>query len=252
MSRDTDAPIRHHHLRAMLKSPAHYLATRLGQAHDEPTADMQRGSGLHAMLGGTLVVGWPEGKQRRGKEYDEFVADNPETLVLTASDYALAVAMLGALLAHPVAGPLLREESAREETIVWGDRYRTTPDRVIRRPDGSVVVLEVKSAKTADPPRFLWTARRAYGYHTQAAWHARGVGSCEVLLLVVESAAPHAVSVIRVSPGILAAANEEIDEALAQIDACRKSDGWPGYNLDGIYSWEPDELDLQGSDDEAG
>jgi hypothetical protein len=255
---DPSLPIRHHHLRAMLRSPAHYIATRLGQADDEPTASMERGSGLHELLAGHRdVLAWEEGRPRRGKEYDAFVDANPDALILTAADLRMAQAMRDAIMADPLAAPLCTGGES-ECTIVWdldmGDGpARTTPDRIKGIPSGGLVkIVEVKTAKSADPPRFAFTARRDYGYHTQAAWHRRGVLATlgedapidvEVWLVVVESATPHVVSTIRVADALMDAADREIDDAIAQIRACRLSGTWPGYTPE-PWTWDADELDL--------
>lgn len=247
-------PLRHHHIRAMLRSPAHYLAVRLGQADDDPTYAMERGSALHEMLAGRReVLAWEEGRPRRGREYDAFVAANPDALILTASDHSRAADMYAALLADPIASPYLAASGAAEESIQWAapgvGLARTTPDRLIVRHDGSVVVVEVKTAVDAEPERFTWRSARAYGYHTQAAWHAAGVlatrqAPVEVVIVVVESVAPHVVSTIHVSPALLDVGAAEIRDALARIRACREVDEWPGYTPE-PYLWLPDERDLQ-------
>ena len=256
--KDTNAPIRHHHIRAMLRSPAHYIATRQGQAQTDPTAEMEIGSGLHEMLAGQRdVITWEEGRPRRGKDYDAFVEANPGALILAHASHKLASEMHAAVLAHPIAGPLCRGGDA-EMTLLWdvsdGEmRGRTTPDR-LHVEDGKITIVEVKSARSSDPARFLWTARREYGYHTQAAWHATGVratmpdmGGIVVRLVVVESSPPHVVTVIEVSAALLEVADAEIADALDRIAECRATEQWPGY-VEDVWVWQPDEIDLQGSE----
>lgn len=250
-------PIRHHHIRAMLKSPAHYLAVRVGQAEDDPSYAMERGSGLHEMLSGrSQVLAYP-GRARIGKEYEAFVAANPGALILTASDHATASAMYDAIQADPVAGPLCRAGNA-EETVQWaipgypGLLGRTTPDRLIIE-GRTATIVEVKSARTSEPERFTWTGRRDYGYHTQAAWHATGIlasnpglTDVRVLIVVVESSRPNVVTTIEVHPSMIRSACGEISSALDRISECRASDRWPGY-VEGVWSWLPDETDIVGS-----
>ena len=243
-------PLRHHHIRAILRSPAHYLAVRRGQAFDDPTQSMERGSGLHAMLSGVPVLTWEEGRPRRGKDYDAFVGANPGALVLAASDYALATAMHAAVMADPVAGPLLRRPGKSETSILWdedGIACRTTPDLVL---DDGMTIVEVKTTRNADPVAFLRSARRDYGYHTQAAWHARGLrrtttayGGVGVYVVAIESVAPHVTTTIRVSPGMLAVADDELDHGLDLIRACRVSDEYPGYTPAPVL-WAPDDGDM--------
>lgn len=252
-----DLPIRHHHIRAMLRSPAHYLATRQGQAETDPTVEMEIGSGLHEMLAGQRdVLTWEAGRPRRGKDYDAFVEANPDALILSNASHKLALAMYASVLAHPVAGPLCRGGDA-EMTLLWDVpdremRGRTTPDR-LHVEDGKVTIVEVKSARSSDPPRFLASARREYGYHTQAAWHATGVRAAMpaaeivVKLVAVESAPPHVVTVIEVSEALLAIADAEIADALDRIAECRAQGHWPGY-VEDVWMWHPDETDLRGAE----
>lgn len=257
-----DLPLRHHHIRAMLRSPAHYLAVRLGQADDDPTYAMERGSGLHEMLAGKrAVLDWENGRPRRGKDYDAFVKANPGALILTASDHRKARDMYDAVMSDPVAAPYLASGEA-ERTIQWEipgfGLGRTTPDRVFHRADGSIVIVEVKTAAEAEPDAFTYRSARRYGYHTQAAWHAAGVlAECstfpppqiEVVLVVIESAAPYIVSTIRVSDALLSVGAAEIQGAIEKIKACRASSSWPGYTPE-PYLWLPDERDLIADDDE--
>ena len=245
MSRDTTDPIRHFHLRAMMRSPLHYLHARTSEG-DDPTRAMQRGSGLHAILAGLPVVAYHEGKQRRGKEWEAFEAEHSGALILTAGDYALASSMAEALLSHPIAGPLLTAPSARHEatTVVdstWG-QLRSTPDVLLLGH-----AIEVKSTRNADPDRFLWSGRRDYGYHTQAAWHQRVCAVPWVSILAVESAPPHAVVVYELTERILQSALAEIEEALAAIALCRTRDEWPGYTADDRFEWDVDEIDVMAS-----
>ena len=65
-------PIHISRLRLMAKSAAHYA----DQAKREPTQAMERGSAVHAIVFETQrIVSWEEGRPRRGKDYDKFVAE---------------------------------------------------------------------------------------------------------------------------------------------------------------------------------
>ena len=174
----------------------------------------------------------------------------PEPLILTAADYGSAATMRDALLDHPVAGPLLLHPDAiYEQTVIRDGVWRSTPDVLLPG-----VAVEIKSARTADPDRFLWSARRDYGYDLQAAWHRRVCQVDRVVLVVVESAAPHVVVVYEVSARLMDAADIDLDEALAVIETSRRLDEWPGYTPDDRYEWDVDEIDVMasGSADDAG
>ena len=167
----------------------------------------------------------------------------PEPLILTATDYDSAASMRDALLSHPVAGPLLiHPDAVYEQTVIRDGVWRSTPDVMLPG-----VAVEIKSTRNADPDRFLWSARRDYGYDTQAAWHRRVCQVERVVLVVVESAAPHVVMVYEVSGRLMDAADIDIDEALALIETSRTLDEWPGYTADGRYEWDVDEIDVMAS-----
>src|SRR3990170_3980626 len=78
---------------------------------------MQRGTAVHALLFNTRkVTGYP-GATRRGKEYDAFVAANPDTEILTMTEYDKASGMVDALLTSDVAQPFLG--GSTEQTILF-------------------------------------------------------------------------------------------------------------------------------------
>ena len=124
-------PVRFSTLKQMSRSPAHALYSQTNPY--EPTLAMRLGSGVHSLLlGGPPVLEWT-GKQRRGKDYDAWLADHPpDAIVLLAKDYARSHAIANAVRGNDDARRVLLAPGMRhEQTIMWeqdGRARRSTPD----------------------------------------------------------------------------------------------------------------------------
>ncbi len=194
----TLGPVRFSHLRAYGRSPMHGQAARLRDI--EPTVAMERGTAVHALIFGTRkVCGYP-GATRRGKEYDAFVAANPDTEILTGAEFAKVQRMADAIRQCKLAEPYL--QGTHEQTLLFrwmGLDCRSTPDC---RGDG--FVTELKTAQTSDPMRFVWHARRMH-YHAQLRFEEYGAVANkhrveDHWLVCVESDDPHPVTVFHLEP----------------------------------------------------
>ena len=136
---------------------------------------------------------------------DEARADG-QTPILR-HDYDRAEQMAAAVLAHPIAGGLFASHGKAEQSLFWQDdetgvwlRGRTD---WIRQPDeGRTVVVDYKTAASADPARF-GKAVADFGYHMQHAWYVDGVKALGIsddpgfVFVVQEKTAPFLVSVIQ-------------------------------------------------------
>ena len=220
-------PIRFSHLRAYGRSPMHGHHARTVES--EQTVAMQRGTAVHALLFGTRKVSGWLGAQRRGKEYDTFVADNPDTEILTATEYAKAIAMAEAVRSNKLAMQYLDGETEKTLLFKWyGQDCRATPD--VR---ASRFVTELKTAADANPARFQWSALRLQ-YHAQLAYQmiaCKEVGK-EVeaaFIVAVESSAPFPVTVYQVTERALLAGEKSLSLWMETLIGCEKSDAYPGY-----------------------
>lgn len=219
-----DLPVRFSHLRAYGRSALHGFHARTTEAL--PTIAMQLGTAVHALLfNNRKVIGW-QSAQRRGKDYDAFVADNPDTEILTQTEFAKAQMMTDALRQSSVAAPLL--EGVTEQTILfnwYGRECRSTPD--VR--NGNRVV-ELKTASTADPERFPWQSLRMK-YHAQLRMQqiATGDTADEAYVIVVESSAPFPVQVFRVTNEALIEGEKCLVAWMERLIICEKSGHWPPY-----------------------
>ncbi len=221
-------PVRFSHLRAYGRSPAHGKHARLAH-RDDPTYAMERGTAVHAILfENKKVVGYP-GKQRRGKEYEAFVAEHENHEILTLAEYDKANRMADAVRACKLAEPVLN--GIREDTLLFkwmGMPCRATPD--VRGPD---YLTELKTAATSDPSRFVWDARRRH-YHAQLRFQEY---ACEPLkirvrdhyIVCVESEAPHPVTVFHVEPEALEEGDKLLTLWAERLKNCEASEAYPPY-----------------------
>jgi hypothetical protein len=247
-------PVRFHHLKTIgTKSPAH-LRRLLLVAEDDQTYSMERGTATHALLFGTRkVVGYHEGKQRRGKEWDAFEAANTDAEILSASDYERATRMAEAVSVHADAMRVLT--GTQEQTILWkqqGRDCRATPDnRTIE------FVTELKTTKDSQPDKFtrqaIWM-----GYHAQLAWYMQAMLQSgkglprEAFIVAVESSAPYPVTVLRLTKRALEMGERLVRLWWERLRACEESGEWPAYvqNIVDLDVPEDDEL-IFGDDVEA-
>jgi hypothetical protein len=189
---------------------------------------MERGTAVHALLFGTRkVVGYP-GATRRGKEYDAFVAANPDTEILTASEHAKAQAMAEAVRACKLAEPWL--QGAVEKTLLFkwmGLDCRATPD--VR---GADFLTELKTSTTSDPERFKWQALRMH-YHAQLRFQQYAVADTEIthhMIVCVESVAPYPVTVFYIETRALEAADKLLMLWAERLKNCEQSQAFPPYS----------------------
>lgn len=244
-------------LKEFARSPKHY-AHRLKTPRVE-TKSMFRGSAAHTAIlepeefERRYVVF--DGKTRRGKKWDAFLAENGAQAILKASEYAVAMAFRDAVRGDPVAQPYL-VGGERELTLVWidpetGVKCKGRLDYVTR--DGDII--DVKTTKDASP---FWFSRDAakYKYHVQGALYGDGY---EVLtghtptmrLIAVEAAEPRDVVVYRMGDPVLGPGRDAYRKWLKTMLECRQEKRWPGYSNGfevelTLPPWElPDEGDIE-------
>ena len=242
-----NSEVRFSHLRAYGRSPMHGQHAR--QQDMKQTRDMQRGSAVHHLIFGTKKVVGYTGSVRRGKEYDAFAEKHPGAEILTMAEYDKAMFMAEAVIDNPLAKPLLK--GVTEETIRFdwmGLRCRATPD--VR---GQGFLTELKTAKSADPQKFLWSALRLQ-YPAQmrmqqiAAGQKLGEGICYIVC--VESETPHPVTVFRIDDKALLLGERNLILWAERLKGCESSNAFPGYAQDIVPLIAPEDDVLEYGDDE--
>lgn len=253
MDRATDAllaaPIRFSHLRAYGRSAAHGLHARTTER--KPTAAMELGTAVHAMLFGTQSVTGFDGP-RRGKAFEEFRAQAGDALVLGAADYIKALGMVESLKASPLAMRVLDGEAEQTLRFRWfGRDCRSTPD--VR---GKGWVTDLKTSTSSDPARFVWHALRMK-YHAQLrmqqiAYREAGHGEAEQAYIVaVEVDPPHAVTVFDITARALQEGEKLLTLWMERLLASEAAREWPGYCEALVPLDVPEDLELDyGGDDD--
>lgn len=151
---------------------------------------------------------------------------------LKAADAQVVDDMADQLATHRLAMELLSEGQPEVSA------YAPDPETgILRRCRidwlGSAVLVDYKSAVSADPLAFARTAKD-YGYHCQAAWYrdvAADLGhAAEAFAFIVqEKTAPYLVTVVELKPSAVALGRERNRRALEIYRDCLDAGTWPGY-----------------------
>ncbi|BDZ40790.1 hypothetical protein GCM10025865_00890 [Paraoerskovia sediminicola] len=229
-------------IKTMLDSPARYQWS-LTHRTEKTTFDV--GHAAHAkILGvGLGVIAYPDEHLTPSGNVSTKAAttawaseQRAAGLVPVAPAQIAAVdAMAEAVLAHDEARPLL-ENGTPEVSPIWHD-----PDtgvlcrgRIDYLHDGPTAV-DLKTCRDANPRKFDRVAS-AYGYAEQAVHYTNGItatrGDTDVKFLhvLVESAAPHMVSVVELDPMFLMIAADRVRQAIDLYAECQRTGEWPGYS----------------------
>lgn len=230
-------PVHFSTLKRIAQSPMHY---RYALAHPpSDTPSFRFGRLVHGLvLGGHEPLVYDG--DRRGKAWADFKAAHEGADIVTADEMARARAAADAVLSHREAARLL-DGCETEVAIDWQIGERACAGRVDALHPSRVV--ELKTASTADPERLMRAARH-YGYHAQLSWYAHGAGlvAPEAYIIAVESAAPHAVSVLRLTPRTLDEGARIWRLWIERLLACEAADEWPGY-AQTVLDWDTDGAD---------
>ncbi len=109
--------------------------------------------------------------------------------------------------------------------------------------DGSVVVVDLKTAQTVDPSA-LSRKVHDFGYHRQAAWYLSGLEANEIfcsafVFIFVQSSPPYLVTPVILSQTALDRGRQDCELAANLWAQCQSEDSWPDYTNGNII-----EIDL--------
>lgn len=243
-------------LKYMALSPSHLQ--HAARVPLETTRAIRIGTATHSqVLGGNVVV---FDGTRRGKAWEAFKAEHAGSEIVSADEYAVAHAATMAVLRDPVAGPLFVLRGADEHRIDWdfhGEPFRSTPDRVFRsESEGITTLVELKTARTAEPGAFLRDAQRRH-YHAQVAVYREalrqtGTHIDRVVIVAVETAAPFAVTVFEVSESTLDLGWRTACGWMERYKVHKAANEWPSYSQAPVpWDIQP-EVELDFGDEEEG
>lgn len=179
------------------------------------------------------------GKQRRGKVWDAFKADNAGKQILTRAEYVEASRVRDAVRADRVVREYL-DFGEPELAMVWRDEETgvlckgrmdwrcSDPDRVL---------VDLKSTRSIEAFAFTRSAARLL-YHVQFSFYADGfraiTGKDPVFkTIAVEQEAPHDCAVYNIPDEVMDFGRDEYRSLLVKLKHCRAEDKWPGY-ADGV------------------
>lgn len=223
--------------------PALFKEWRDGGQQPKPAFDF--GHATHSRVLGVgepiAIIDAPDWRTKYAKEQAEKARANGEVPVL-AAEYAVVEAMAAALRRHPVAAALLDPaHGVPERSLFWRDprtrvMLRCRPDFTRRSASGRLLVVDYKSAKTAEPGGAA-KAMVDYGYHQQADWYLTGAAACGLagdqepafVLIYQEKTPPYLVTVAQPDTDALAAGRDRNRKAIDVYRRCMERDEWPGW-----------------------
>lgn len=137
--------------------------------------------------------------------------------------------MSDAVLAHPIAGPLLTGHIAERSffTELHGVPVKARPDAL----NGTTVVdLKTTGADLNDLARTV----NNFGYYIQQAHYTAVLEACgqtvdDFVFIFVSTQAPHMVRVVRLEETAVDLGQEHMTTALLTYKECSERNHWPGY-----------------------
>ena len=226
-------------IKALLRSPEHYQYARTNPSTG--TASQQLGTLLHMRILEPLkyaqsvrVAPQVDRRTKAGKEAYAAFQDSLEDHHVLATDEqdALVAAMAERVLGNKIARILL-EDARKELTILWEEAGVPCKARFDALPNGHAVIVDLKTAQTADYEGFAKAAGN-FQYHVQAnfyemAANRAGFGIRKMVFVVVENTPPHAVALYTIDSAATGAAGNRIYHALGVYLECQRTGKWPGY-----------------------
>lgn len=282
----TDGYVHFSDLKQIAKSPAHY---KWRCEHPmEATRDMLIGSAVNARVLGQsprkpLLV-WRDSPTRAANAYKAFAKSNPDADILTGSEWNESEPIAEAVLADPVARGLLGLRDDRDAAISsvvhelateWGNttghtgnpvRYEvplTWTDNGIPCATTGIDIVgpgylaDLKVVHNAEP-EYLQKHALRMGWHAQLVWYWTGMlaqadlmasGATALHLLCVESAPPHCVTVLTLSPEVIEAGEKCVRAWMERLKVCAESDCWPSYVQSPVVWTLPEWMQEFGDDD---
>jgi exodeoxyribonuclease VIII len=178
------------------------------------------------------------GERRAGGAWTAWRDSHAHRTILTQPEAEHARAVSQAVLAHPIAGPMLTQHGVSEVSGVWTDSTTGLPcrlriDRLQRCSRRAYRVIDLKTV-SSNAPHKIRSIVGDQGWHIQLAHYMAGVSACQPgasvygALVTVEDSAPYDVAVWGMGPAEELVATEERARLLATYAQCLASGQWPG------------------------
>jgi exodeoxyribonuclease VIII len=228
-------------LKGLRRSPQHFLhylqhpksseALTLGIAGHTATLEPERFASDFAVWDRRTESG--RLGPRNGKWWDAFRMENKGKTVLNPDQAAVCKALSKAVRHDATAGKYL-ESGDPEVTLEWSIDGRMRKGRVdwLMSYEGEPYIVGLKTARDCSHFAFGNQAARL-GYHLQWAWYHDGFQVStgrqpQLIEIVVESEAPHAVATYRIPQDIILQGRDEYNTLLRLLLQCEASGEWPG------------------------
>jgi hypothetical protein len=226
-------PVRLSRMKKMALSAQHYLAACQDDV-DEPTLAMRFGTLGHALLWPDVAPPYAiyEG-ERRGAAWKEFEVANAHCEIYTRKEVDRASRLAESIDRHPDASKLVRLGEP-ERHIDWEYCGRAASSRL--DVFGPSTVVELKTCRSAHPKWFVSDGIRM-SYHAQVAFYrmavahltGRALQDIDVVIVAVESARPHVVTVFELEDADLIEGEKLCRSWIERILVCEAANHWPGY-----------------------
>ena len=234
----------------------------------EQTPAMAFGSACHKLIlePGTMndeyaIAPVCDRRTKEGKAiWEAFMTDNVGKTIISADDAQIMADMEEKIHMVPLANELINGEGQTEVPLFWtdpetGEKCKAKLDRLIKDDDGRYVIIDYKTALSAETERFNHEIFKL-GYHFQAGLYTEGLMNVmnldyrsRFIFVVEEKKAPYAVNVVEVSEDVMKIGVAKFHELLEKYHECKAVDLWPGYvddmpnetTLPGWYSLDGEE-----------
>jgi hypothetical protein len=207
-----------------------------------PKREFDVGSAAHLSVLGTgwplVVIDAPDWRTKAAKEERDAAYAAGHIPILTKEKVTVD-AMAAALREHPKAAELLDPEHGDAEVSgFWHDKLHGIDRRFradfLRRDGDRVVIVDYKSALSAEPGKFARSAFN-FGYDIQDQFYRDGARALDLadvidfMFVVQEVNPPYLVTVCELSLEAQRVGRIKVDLACELFAECTANDAWPAY-----------------------
>lgn len=222
-------------LKHLARSPLSYRYHRDNEK--PPTAAMVIGNAAHlAILHPSLAnfAVWPGPGIRAGNLYKDWCAANEGRVQLNQQEFEHVKGISRAVHSNEVAHKYLRF-GKRELTMVWRSmkykrQCKARIDNLIELDDEPVLV-SLKSTADCHERKF-GQQYHTFSYYVQDALYSDGFFTLtgqlpKMITVAVDNKAPYETCVYRIPEDVLMQGDRVLDEWMARLDKCEKTNTWP-------------------------
>lgn len=205
-------------LKLMKESPTKFDLWRKGKWSQPSTSAFDVGRALHARFLEDKInyTGWDGA--RRGADYKNFCAENPDTIVLTKNDHHIVEGMYDKLMKVDAVKDIMGLEFKPEVPGVM--EWETEKGNVIKvkgKADALAwdgVSNYLVDLKTTKDPMHKWKRNAFYNYAQQAYLYKTIFDVDEFYFLVVQKEFPYEVGIYKAGDGFLARGEKELEDSI--------------------------------------